>query len=141
MMMEFPDKYTVKFKFQHPYPLFPYRVTRTQQFVPRNYLKAFHIDTVADKAAFEKEYKDKKFDAWDKYYADRNNWVINPDRPNIGPWIGKNKMSDEIFVMERNPYFWQVDKDGNQLPVCGQDHAPPVQHRRCVQPVDRQRRD
>lgn len=47
-----------------------------------------------------------------------NRWA-NPDRPTLDPWV----MTEEAFsagatrsVMERNPYFWQVDSDGNQLP-------------------------
>jgi hypothetical protein len=28
----------------------------------------------------------------------------------------KNKLSEELYVMERNPYFFGVDEAGNQLP-------------------------
>jgi peptide/nickel transport system substrate-binding protein len=34
----------------------------------------------------------------------------------VGPWIAKNQLSTELFVMERNPYFFGVDPEGNQLP-------------------------
>ncbi len=43
----------------------------------------------------------------------------NPDRPTLDPWV----VTDEAYtgdatrvVFERNPYFWQVDTEGNQLP-------------------------
>ena len=43
----------------------------------------------------------------------------NPDRPTLDPWV----VTDEAYtgdatrvVLERNPYFWQVDTEGNQLP-------------------------
>ncbi|MEM8665473.1 MAG: ABC transporter substrate-binding protein, partial [Pseudomonadota bacterium] len=43
----------------------------------------------------------------------------NPDRPTLDPWI----LTEEAYsggatrvVMERNPYFWQVDQNGQQLP-------------------------
>ncbi len=43
----------------------------------------------------------------------------NPERPTLDPWI----VTDEAYtgdatrvVFERNPYFWQVDTEGNQLP-------------------------
>jgi peptide/nickel transport system substrate-binding protein len=43
----------------------------------------------------------------------------NPDRPTLDPWI----VTDEAYtgdatrvVFERNPYFWQVDTEGQQLP-------------------------
>ncbi|GAB4522537.1 MAG: ABC transporter substrate-binding protein [Anaerolineae bacterium] len=114
--MEFPDEYTIKFKFAHVNPLFLYKVTREQPFVPSHYMKQFHIDTTDDPAALEAKTKEAGFETWDQYYTDRNWWYMNPDRPNIGPWVSKNPLSSELFVMERNPYFWQVDPDGNQLP-------------------------
>lgn len=47
----------------------------------------------------------------------------NPERPTLDPWV----VTDEAYtggatrvVMERNPYFWQVDTEGNQLPYIDQ---------------------
>jgi peptide/nickel transport system substrate-binding protein len=40
----------------------------------------------------------------------------NPDLPSLEPWILKTKPPAERFVFERNPYYYRVDKDGNQLP-------------------------
>ncbi len=48
----------------------------------------------------------------------KNNLFSNPDRPVLSAW----KMSETIqggstrAVAERNPYYWKVDTDGNQLP-------------------------
>ena len=43
----------------------------------------------------------------------------NPERPTLDPWV----VTDEAYtgdatrvVFERNPYFWQVDTEGQQLP-------------------------
>jgi peptide/nickel transport system substrate-binding protein len=116
VQMEFPDKYTIKMKFAHPNPLLIYKMTRQQPFVPSHYMKQFHIDTTDDPAALEAKVKEAGFETWDQYYVDRNWWYMNPDRPNIGPWVSKNPLSEELFVMERNPYFWQIDPEGNQLP-------------------------
>jgi len=116
MEMEFPDDYTVKCKFAHPKPLFVYTVTRSQPFNAGHYMSQFHIDLVEDKAALEQKVKEAGFETWDQYFTDRNWWYMNPEKPNIGPWLAKNPLSEELFVMERNPYFWQVDPDGNQLP-------------------------
>jgi peptide/nickel transport system substrate-binding protein len=76
----------------------------------------FHIDTTDDPAALEQAAKDAGFETWDQYYVDRRWWYLNPDRPNWGPWLSKNTLQEELFLMERNPYFWQVDEAGNQLP-------------------------
>ncbi|WP_172296435.1 ABC transporter substrate-binding protein [Pseudoruegeria sp. HB172150] len=47
-----------------------------------------------------------------------NRWA-NADRPTLDPWVvvgdGYTAGSTQV-VMERNPYFWQVDTEGNQLP-------------------------
>lgn len=47
-----------------------------------------------------------------------NRWS-NADRPTLDPWVvtgdGYSAGSTQV-IMERNPYFWQVDKDGQQLP-------------------------
>ena len=47
-----------------------------------------------------------------------NRWA-NAERPTLDPWIvtgeGYTAGSTQI-IMERNPYFWQVDTEGNQLP-------------------------
>ncbi|MCG6903292.1 MAG: ABC transporter substrate-binding protein [Rhodobacter sp.] len=47
-----------------------------------------------------------------------NRWA-NPDRPTLDPWVvtgdGYSAGSTQV-IMARNPYFWQVDTAGNQLP-------------------------
>ncbi|MFT4182264.1 MAG: ABC transporter substrate-binding protein [Rhizobium sp.] len=42
----------------------------------------------------------------------------NPDKPTLDPWVIKEPYSGGAtrVVMTRNPYFWQVDTEGNQLP-------------------------
>jgi peptide/nickel transport system substrate-binding protein len=42
----------------------------------------------------------------------------NPDKPTLDPWVVKEAYAGGAtrVVMERNPYFWQVDTAGNQLP-------------------------
>ncbi len=47
---------------------------------------------------------------------DRNTWYMRPDLPTMGAWNAKNQLSEEYFLMERNPYFFQVDAEGQQLP-------------------------
>ena len=47
-----------------------------------------------------------------------NRWG-NSERPTLDPWVvtgdGYSSGSTQV-IMERNPYFWQVDTAGNQLP-------------------------
>src|SRR4051794_22951553 len=34
----------------------------------------------------------------------------------MGPWAAVEYKTDELVVMRRNPYYWKVDEQGNQLP-------------------------
>jgi peptide/nickel transport system substrate-binding protein len=114
MKAEFPDKTTAVFTFADPNPLFFFQVTRGQPFVPTEHMKQFHID-FADKAKLEADAKAAGFDTWDKLFDNRMRPLIG-GRPSVGTWIATNKFGDQLFVMERNPYFAQVDSAGNQLP-------------------------
>ncbi len=124
MELEAVDDYTIKAKFADPNPMFIYKVTRATPATPGFYMKKYHMDLTDDKAALEAEYKEKGFTAWDLYYTDRNNWFNNPDRPSLGPWIAENDITNELFLMTRNPYFFATDPEGNQLP-----YLDKIQHR------------
>jgi peptide/nickel transport system substrate-binding protein len=116
--LEVVDDYTFKLKFAHPNPLFIYKVARPTPppYTPGHYMQQFHADLTSDKAALDAQVKEAGFESWDQYYIDRTYWYMNPERPSVSPWLSKNPLSDEIFTMERNPYFFAVDADGNQLP-------------------------
>jgi peptide/nickel transport system substrate-binding protein len=117
MVLDIPDDYTVTFKFAQPNPLFLLRVGRAMMAAPSHYMKQWHIKTCDDPDALTKAVTDAGFDSWVSYFNDdRIWWYLNRDLPNFRPWIAKNALSEELFVMERNPYFWGVDPDGVQLP-------------------------
>jgi peptide/nickel transport system substrate-binding protein len=116
LAMEAPDPYTVKIKFTAPNPLFHFQVMRGHPFIPGHYMEQFHLDLASDTAVVEAAATEAGFETWDQYFVDRQFWYMNPDRPKVGPWISTNPLSEELFGMERNPYFWQVDSEGNQLP-------------------------
>jgi peptide/nickel transport system substrate-binding protein len=120
MDLEVPDDYTVVTKFAHPNPLVANKWNRPAPFEPGHYLKQFHIEETEDKAGLEKAIQDAGFSSWVEYFADREYWYLNPDKPGVGAWVAKNPLSEELFVMERNPYFFGVDPDGNQLPYIDQ---------------------
>ena len=118
MTMDFPDKHTVVFTFAHPNPMFLDRVAPLTRdlFVPHHYLSQFHMETTEDKEALEAAVEESGFDTWTALFSDRNWWYLNPELPSLYSWSAKNPLSEELFLMERNPYFWQVDPDGNQMP-------------------------
>lgn len=116
MTVEAPDAYTVKFTFANPKPLFIDFMSRDQPFAPGHYMQQFHMDLTDDQAGLEAKIKEAGFESWDQYYIDRNSWYLNPEKPTLGPWRAMNGMAEPLFLMERNPYFHQVDAEGNQLP-------------------------
>ncbi|GAB4109996.1 MAG: ABC transporter substrate-binding protein [Roseiflexaceae bacterium] len=115
MTAEFPDATTAIFSFNDPKPLFLYTMLRGQPFVPSAYMKQFHAD-FADKAELDAKVKEAGFETWVQLFNDRNRPNIL-GRPSVGRWLPSNDFfKDQLFVMERNPYFHQVDGEGNQLP-------------------------
>ncbi len=42
--------------------------------------------------------------------------------PVMGAWVPVEYRPDDIVVMRRNPYYWKVDDQGNQLPYLNEVH-------------------
>ena len=124
MEVSTPEQYTVQIKFADPKPLFIDFMSRSQPFTPGHYMQQFLPETTDDPDALQAASDAAGFDGWDQYYLDRDSWYLNPEKPTVGPWRAVNQLSEELFVMERNPYFHQIDAEGNQLPYI--DH---IQHR------------
>jgi len=76
-----------------------------KQFHPK-YAKAEELDA-AIKAA--------NFTNWWELYGNKRNWQ-NPEMPHIWAWIPTRVPPDIPVVVERNPYYWKVDPEGQQLP-------------------------
>lgn len=111
------DKYSFKIIFIQPNVLFPYNVTRNNCFSPNHYMKQYHIDFCQDPIALEAAAVAAGYSNWSEYYRDdRNTQYLNPGRPTLSPWISKNKITENIYLYERNPYYYCIDPANNQLP-------------------------
>ena len=42
--------------------------------------------------------------------------------PVMGAWVPVTYRPDDIIVLRRNPYYWKVDENGNQLPYLDEIH-------------------
>jgi len=125
MEVDAPDDYTVILTFAHPNPLFAHLYcARGGPYRPGHYMKQFHIDLTDDADTLQAQVKQAGLESWDGYFTQQNNWQLNPDRPVEYPWRPLTSMSDELFIMERNPYYLGVDPEGQQLP-----YVDRVQHR------------
>jgi len=120
MKMEKIDDFTVKLNFSAPYPLVVKILAHAKGMLftryPKHYLKEFHTkyNPKANELA-EKE----GFEVWYRLFSIKseghNSIPMNPDLPTLAPFKLKKRETD-LFIWERNPYFWQVDTEGNQLP-------------------------
>lgn len=124
MTMEKVDDFTVTMTFGVAYPLLIYRMAHTEGMnmvaqSPKHYLSQFHIN-YADKAELDKKAAEGNFDSWVKLYQDvgansNGSTLKNTDYPTVAPFKLKEKTTS-ARIYERNPYYWKVDPEGNQLP-------------------------
>ena len=119
------DDQTVKFTFVSAYALFIEQLaTPLGQHVtlfPKHYCSQFHPKynpAVADLV------KAASLSDWGTLFRNKCGDIEiparwgNPDKPVLDPWVIKEPYVGGAtrVTMERNPYFWQVDQVGNQLP-------------------------
>ena len=122
LQVEKVDQYTVRFRFQKPYGLFLQMLASKQgdetsrlTTFPAHYLKQFHPRYVP-KEKLETMARAKGFDLWSRFFLDdRYDWR-NVEIPRIWAWIVTKPLPARPVVLERNPYYWKVDPEGNQLP-------------------------
>lgn len=114
-----PDPYTVVFRFAKPYGLFPAMLAHRgiELLQPKHYAKRFHPKyTPMDE--LQRKAHQAGHEHWSQLYLAK---VLagaedNPDLPTLKPFIVKVPPPATRAVCERNPYYWKVDPDGNQLP-------------------------
>ena len=119
-----PDDFTLVIAFAGPYPMFGYRVAwEDLPFTPAHYMQQFH-PSFAEQDDLVAQAETLGLETWDQLYTQMEREDLNPDKPSLSIWKPMNTLSDELFVMERNPYFWSVDSEGKQLP-----YIDSIQHR------------
>lgn len=128
--MEALDDYTLKFSFPFANSLFLevlgssvsvfgghaiYGNVGLGGVAPAAYMQQFHPDFV-DQADLDALVAAEGFDNWVNLFKDKNTWQRNPDLPVITPWKTEVPITTDNWVLVRNPYYFGVDTDGNQLP-------------------------
>ena len=121
VQFEVLDDTTIQFRFKHPFADFPdvaaqlNRARSLEQtlWAPKHYLKNFHIkyNPKANELA-----EAEGFSSWIELFQAKDEIVLNPDRPTMRPWMLRSKMTDQKWIAVRNPYYYAVDPEGNQLP-------------------------
>ncbi len=104
------DEYTLRISYAGPAPLLIERLAMWPNYgigerliAPAHYLKQFH-------PSYNSEYKDFEV------FEEKMEWWMNPECPVITEWMPVQHMPSMRMVLERNPYYYAVDTEGNQLP-------------------------
>jgi peptide/nickel transport system substrate-binding protein len=126
------DETTIQFQFENPYFLFPAMLAGDTligggqavrqangnsfgAYAPAHYLKQFMPKYTSEAEANAKA-RAAGFDNWVRMLHVRKDWQLNPELPTLGPWKTTRPINTPTWVMERNPFYYVVDTDGNQLP-------------------------
>ncbi|HLV12186.1 MAG TPA: ABC transporter substrate-binding protein [Trueperaceae bacterium] len=117
------DDYTVEVEFDFPYTLFPMELTfrdggdRTlAAHLPGHYLAQFHPD-YGDPEEIARMVSEAGLNDWTQLFMQKGIITDNPERPSTAAWVPyRSSVSDQVFTLRRNPYYFAVDPAGNQLP-------------------------
>jgi len=121
------DDYTVKFKFAASYGTFLTELATPLAQEPtlwaKHYCMQFHPRYNSDVQALVDA--SPAVEDWPSLFrlncgeVEAPNRWSNAERPTLDPWVVTGEgytAGSTLITMERNPYFWQVDTEGNQLP-------------------------
>ncbi len=126
------DDYTVNFEFDDPYPLFvdmlagdtligggqAVRQSNNSTYgayAPKHYLSQF-LPKYSSEEEVNQMAADEGYENWVQLIHFKKDWQDNPELPTLGPFVTVQPINTPNWVMERNPYYWAVDSEGNQLP-------------------------
>jgi ABC-type dipeptide/oligopeptide/nickel transport system permease component/ABC-type transport system substrate-binding protein len=116
------DDYCVRFCFAQPNPLFPERVASqgnnfedfSDYLTPAHYLRPYH-PALGDPQLIARTMRALNLSTPVAVYR-RMKQYLNPEHPRLWPWVYHRYSSTPPYVFVRNPYYFAVDAQGNQLP-------------------------
>jgi len=110
------DDYTVRFTFETSAPFFIRQMGHPwhEPYRPQHFLQQFH-KKYADAAELDAKIKDSGFNTWVELFLAKESWDTSLDVPVIFAWMNETLEPDQRTAV-RNPYYWKVDSEGNQLP-------------------------
>ena len=120
MKMTKIDDVTIEVSFAAPNPNFDLTMSKSywndRMFAPKHYLSQWHIKYNPDADA---KAKAENFETWVQafqFHDAHGQDAQDTNRPDITPWVLNrvDELGNKYF--ERNPYYWAVDTEGNQLP-------------------------
>ncbi|MCP4167466.1 MAG: ABC transporter substrate-binding protein [Chloroflexi bacterium] len=126
VLVEKLDDSTVQWNYMEPNTAFPLNIANMDgadksiaimSFAPAHYLQQFH-PAFADEAELQAKVDERGFETWTELFQVEALPHTSGNRPSTAAWVpvdGSN-VSDQVFRLQRNPYYFAVDAEGNQLP-------------------------
>ncbi len=93
--------------------------------MPRHYLEQFHPDFV-EEAELNARIEEEGFENWMQLFNSHSSSAnygmpqLDVNQPVLLPYKLSKPLELNLMVAERNPYYWKVDTEGNQLPYIDQ---------------------
>jgi peptide/nickel transport system substrate-binding protein len=133
--LEVIDDFTFKLTYAAPFGALPAHLTRWEAvgnwpsiLGPSHFYKQFH-NKYTDQAKLDEMAVANQLETWVQLYQQRSgptqwgvgvwqfpSWLKETPFPTLAPWILADIPQEGLIIMERNPYYWRVDVEGNQLP-------------------------
>ena len=112
------DDYAVRFRFTQPNGIFLQQMATGFGAVavgsPAHYLEPYH-PRAGDGDLIEKSARAMNLPGGRALYTKLKAWN-NPEHPRLWPWIYRTYKASPPQIFVRNPYYFAVDEEGNQLP-------------------------
>ena len=117
--LEIIDDYTIKFTYANPFPAFAEgQASVTEIAWPKHYLTQFHPD-YTDGVTYEQ-------------YNLENLLENGRGQASLQAWMLDEYVPGEFYNLVRNPYYFKVDPEGNQLPYMDRVTVELVEDRQAV---------
>ena len=84
-------------------------------FFPREYLSQFHA-AYQDEEGLNKMASEEGYGNWQELFAQKAHWFNDTELPSVAPWVLESVSESYETTWVRNPYYYKVDPEGNQLP-------------------------
>lgn len=133
MKYEQVDENTLVISFTEPYPTFEVTMARyvtsliRSFFAPKEYLSKYHKTYNPDADAVAKE---EGYESWIlclQAHLDNSTSQTDCEAPDVHPWVLDRIDTNGNKFFARNPYYYAVDQEGNQLPYIDEQEALIVQ--------------
>ncbi len=84
-------------------------------YAPAHYLKQY-LPKYTPVETLNAQAKAAGYANWVQLFKFKTDWRLNTELPTVAAWKMTQPINTQTWMLERNPYFYEVDTEGNQLP-------------------------